>query len=127
MNNCKVQQLLILYPNSNDFESEEMKEILLKTVTRCKCQDHINENPIKLPTISELDSRLSSIIMEVLDWSIDHMYEDTTNNAYNLALFIQNHCLSESANSMFSIIENLVKLYPDVQEDDHDYENMNTF
>jgi hypothetical protein len=89
-----------------------MHTIFLKTITRCKCPDHIAENPIELPTINELNIQLAATIGELLDWGCDHMKEDSSGNSRALIGFIEKNCLAPTPDALFSIVDNLVKLYP---------------
>ena len=105
----------IVIPLLNTYTKEQLKgefyEYFLKIVSRCKCPDHINEKPIDLPNIQELNHQLVLILSELLDFGIDHIEEDKSGNAVKLVKFIKEKCLSENSESLFNILENLVKLY----------------
>ncbi len=112
------QQNCIVLPLLETFSKDDLcspngslHEVFLKRITRCKCPEHITENPVELPTISELNNHLVVILSELLEWGMDHIHEDTTGTTRALVAFIQNNCLAESPHAILSIIDNLEKIY----------------
>jgi hypothetical protein len=106
---CMVEPLL--HGFTKDQLLGEYSELFQKMVTRCKCPEHITQNPVELPNIIDLNQQLTMAIGDLLDFGLDHMPEDATGNSRALVAFIQQYCLSDSPNSLFSIIENLEKIY----------------
>jgi hypothetical protein len=103
---CIVLPLLQLY-NKEQLLNQYV-EHFQKTITKCKCPEHINENPINLPTISDLHQQLILVLNDLLDFGFDHINDES---AKKLISFIQRDCLSESPTSLFSLLDNLEKKY----------------
>jgi hypothetical protein len=103
---CIVLPLLEIY-NKEQLLNEYFDHFQ-KTITKCKCQEHINQNPVELSTISELHQQLTVVLGDLLDFGFDHIDDDSSKQ---LISFIQRDCLSDSPNSLFSLLDNLEKKY----------------
>ena len=107
--NCIVAQLLQKFTRQELLG--EMNDILLRQITRCKCADHINENPVELPQFADLNGQVVAVLSELLDWGLDNLSTDRSGEVHRLVSFIDKNCLSNSPNSLFSILNNLESIY----------------
>ena len=94
------------------------KDMYLRSVSSCNCPAHVNQNPVILPTIEELHSRICLDISELLDWNQDHAYVDKSGNCKALRAFIEQSCLSNKPDSLFSILEKLESIFGENKTDD---------
>ena len=89
----------------------ELNDIFLRQITRCKCANHINENPVELPEFADLNGQVISVLSELLDWGLDNLSSDRSGEVHRLVSFIDKNCLSSDPNSLFSILNNLESIY----------------
>jgi hypothetical protein len=113
------QSNCIVLPLLQKFSSDELCNpssgihiYFLKTITRCKCIDHKNEEPYKLPSLEELTGDLTSIITDLMDWTLDEMADPSASierkmQCDKLLEFIHCNCISDSDNSLFNILDTL--------------------
>jgi hypothetical protein len=106
---CIVIPLLQMYTKEQLLN--EYFEHFQKMITKCKCADHINDNPIELPSISVLHQQLTIILGDLMDFGFEHLKDDSTGSSRKLISFIQQNCLSDSPSSLFSILDILEKKY----------------
>lgn len=106
---CLVQ--LLEKDLTQDELNNSFNETYLKAIARCKCPVHMNQNPIELPTLKDLQSNLCEIFMDLLDWNLEYIHDDPTGYHKELNKFIHNKCLSNSHDSLFTILEVLEKMH----------------
>jgi len=87
------------------------RDMYLQAISACNCELHIGEEPVVLPTIKELHSRLCQDISELLDWVQRHTNADKSGYCLALHAFIRQQCLSAKPDSLFVILENLEKIF----------------
>lgn len=106
---CKVVPLLQKF--TRDELLVEYNELLLKQIARCKCPEHVNENPIELPSIVDLNQQLTAVISEMLDWGLDNLDNDKSGDVRRLVAFIDRNCLAQNPNALFTILHKLESAY----------------
>jgi hypothetical protein len=82
----------------------DFNDFYLKAISRCKCPDHINLMPVKLPSFNELHSKLCEDLTHLLEWNLEYLHNDQTGNHVALHKFITEKCLGKSPDSLFSIL-----------------------
>lgn len=101
---CKVEYFDKLHKDIDLLDST----LRMQIITECKCADHIDQEPYKFLTISEIRSKLYQAVHELNMWCCRNISDDS-NEIRDLLSYIVSDVLSAEDNTLLSLLAKVEK------------------